>query len=123
MANKSEIWIATAVLLSALGCTEPGGARQAGAAGHAGSAMMPRDASAGAGGTPEAPGDGGPPASDAAVAGALPALPFDCARDTWALNAADVGEVTLNVACRADEARDAPLAILLHGFPELHLAW
>ena len=48
---------------------------------------------------------------------------FACARDTWQLNRVDVGELTLDVACRAAAPAVGPLAILLHGYPESHLAW
>lgn len=53
----------------------------------------------------------------------LASLPFKCARDGWGKRQVDVGEVTLQVACRGEPESDAPLIIALHGYPELHLAW
>jgi pimeloyl-ACP methyl ester carboxylesterase len=50
-------------------------------------------------------------------------LGLACARDAWQLNRVDVGELTLDVACRAAAPATGPLAILLHGYPESHLTW
>lgn len=144
MTNKSEIGLLSVLLLSALSCAEPsesgasgsgaggvaaiaggaGGASLTGGGGTAGTMTMSPSGAGGTSGTGGAPHDGGVDADEPdTTQETLPPLPFDCAQDAWALNAVDVGEVSLNVACRADEARTAPLAILLHGFPELHLAW
>lgn len=144
MTNKIEIGLLSALLMAASSCAEPsesgvsggaagmaaiaagsGGAPHAGSGGAAGAIMTSHSGGGGtSSGTGAAPHDAGLDANepDAAPRERSP-LPFDCAQDAWAINAVDVGEVSLNVACRADQARTAPLAILLHGFPELHLAW
>lgn len=135
--------IAAVVLSASSGCVEPSEttAADAAAGGHGGAGVsnagtgsiasgsggtagaLPPVSGAGTGGTSSLPNDDDADVQEDAGPHALPALPFGCMPDAWALNAVDVGEVTLNVACRASEAREAPLAILLHGFPELHLAW
>lgn len=65
--------------------------------------------------------DGGrvEPTTDARVVTQPAALPFVCPEGDWAEQAVNVGEVTLNVACQGA----GRLALLLHGYPESHLAW
>jgi pimeloyl-ACP methyl ester carboxylesterase len=43
----------------------------------------------------------------------------DCPRDQAEQRMIDVGEVTLNVACRGS----GPTVVFLHGFPEWHYSW
>lgn len=62
--------------------------------------------------------EAGADASDNAAA-----VHFACAEEAWKLQRVDVGELTLEVGCRAAPSASGPLAVLLHGYPESHLAW
>lgn len=143
-----RLWVIALLALAAFGCEDSGaGGGAGGANGSAGAGGEVTAGSGGIGGSAGIAGQGGAGgAGGAAAVGAgaggmpdpveqdddasvtettepLAPLPFACTSDDWALNDVDVGEVTLNVACRAIEDKQGPLAILLHGFPELHLAW
>lgn len=91
-----------------------------GASGFAGQGQAGAGAGGGAGAVLDA---GEHDAANDPVGAPLPPLPLSCAPERWVESAVDVGEVTLNVACRAAGQARAPLVILLHGYPELHLAW
>jgi epoxide hydrolase 4 len=132
--SKVPFWCALSALSVLLGACEPepsaGPARPTDAATRAGDrgldAARPLEDASGALDDATAH-DAGTWLSDASLrdADTAPptALPFACARDKWGQNAVNVGELTLNVACRASEGADDPLIVLLHGYPELHLTW
>jgi pimeloyl-ACP methyl ester carboxylesterase len=67
--------------------------------------------------------DASSPRADASQPDDASPIAFACARNDWQSNRVDVGELTLEVACRAATPAVGPLAILLHGYPESHLAW
>src|SRR5690349_3352279 len=131
-------WVMSIAWLLAIACGSPPRGEQASAGAGGGAGMEPQRppasfggaggagaAAAGAGaaagsaagmsGTPAADGGAAVDAgADATTAVALEPLPFECAPDRWASNRVDVGDVSLHVACRAQDA-GAPLIVLLHG--------